>query len=1138
MDFGDTVKSPIGRLSRKNSRGRSKDTLNSRGSRQSGHESRVERFVNLRNPSIKQTLALFKERVNEGDVELLENQVRRKRADNKELMRRIREAEAMLKSLEIRQEREKSSNKKRSKLYKRKAISAIRKIGSAPTKKGSTSLFIRSLKKQMLKREKEQRKRKDNRRQKELKKKQRKAIEDIIKEGIENEKLRRRLNEALKRFAKKLDRGKIDSALMDEELERILDLRRVAQAMGVVLFGEDLSDEEVRELYKKKDFRVFQPNEKTVNQSAFVEQDSLDTADEVHFQKTQNRSVNVGRGNASMNLGAETLGKPRRGRSKQILGGLANSKFWKSGGRKKAKKTAKKTRKKSSNIKYKTKSGKVYNGRGARQRPKRTKSAIKRSKSPLSKSQYKLINEKKKRLKKSLMQSKLVPKNAKKRETKKRKVSRGNIKKSRSHKTQKSYTDKYEQHRGKRDFSGGNSPPVALGFESFKGKASIEKSTGDYSRQKAKSRSRPKAKTETQRRGVKLYMDKLKKKRDFADEKVDGESKLWGTRAKSKSKSKGVSRKKRKKRIQPKKTTLESQIVTESQVNEIIADESLGHASGDLKNSKMSLLSGQVSRKKIEKRPKKNKSRSRPKVYKSQVQKSKRMTKNSASKKQLSSKKTRSQKKGSRKRKIKKSGTKKSSEKLTNSDFRDSKLGRNDSAGSGAAMVNIRNGELVGAQSKRITRKKSAELKRRQHEGSRSRKTQRSADVQRKAENTVRRSALGQNEPVYKVREETRKLVVQMSVDGEVILREDEQGQVAETEMQDKLAELDEFMRSSSKKKDMQRQLAEAREVRDWDEELVNVERQFEQNLKDSSEKMIDTKMIDEELRRLEEMEKSFQMGSRGRAEQLRTNESQGSESPSTDPNFVKIVSFGPNGNSFMFTQNGETESAGLSLTEEQIQQKLRPFDRKSIFCGPEMQFSYQAKCKIDEELVQIGRTGLTITKLQRNKIMGEIMQRVAQSEAGTSSNVFSQSGSGREQHMHVPTAEFKPSSRGNMRGRVLNDFEIDTFEKEDTFFPNDPSPMDVDMSRHTIMGRRRELESITDGVRRRSQRVKRFRNNPSKDRLQELVGEERMREVIIQKLNESGVRDPSMGKPELQKTMRTLESEFNSIPENLREFN
>lgn len=1139
LDLGDTVKSPIGQLSRKNSRGMSGDTLGSRNSRRSGHESKVEKFVHLRNPSIKQTLALFKVKVEENGVALLEKQVRQKREDNKELMRKIKEAEAMLKSLEIRQVREKSTSKKKSKLYKRKAISAIRKIGSAPGKKGNTSLFMRNLKKQMMKREKEQKQRKDNRRQKELKKKQRKAIEEIIKEGIENEKLRRRLNDALKRFAKKLDQGKIDSALMDEELERILDLRRVAQTMGMSLFGTDFTDEQVRESYKNREFHVFHPNEGEVNQSTFVDVDRLN---ELDFQRNKNKSVSVGRGSKSM-LGTGTLERIKGKQPKRILAELEQLKLWKTGGKKKVarnlrksgmKTTIKKTSKKTSNMKYKTKSGKVYNGRGTKSKPKRTKSAIKRSKSPLSKSQYKMINEKKKKLKKSLLQGKRTPKNTQRRELKKRKPSQGPGKKAKSSKTQKSYTDKYEENRGKRDFSGGKNPPAALDFESFKGKTSIEKSAEKPQKMKSKSRSRPKNRAETHKKGVKLYMDKLKKKRDFADGKIELNSKLWGTRPKSK--SKGPSRKRRK---GGKKMTLESQIVSESQVNEIIADESLGHASGELKNSKMSLLSGQVSGKKIEKRPKRTKTKSRTKVYKSNMQKPKRSTKKLSGKKPTKARKGKSQKKGTRKKKPKKAETKKKSDQLTNSDFRLSKLERSDSIGPRTATVQIENGELMGQSPKR-RREHSAKKKRRPSEGSRFRETRRSAEVVRGQEESTRRSILGENEPIYRVKEETRKLVVQMSLDGEVILKEEENGsEETEKDRETKLAELDEFMRSSAKKEGIQRKLDKEKE-KNWDEELVNVEKQFEKNLKDSSEKMIDTKMIDEELRKLEEMEKSFKMENRRKMDQFGKRVS-GSSEPEKQ-NLVKIVSFGPNGNSFLFAQNEEQENSETkhSLTETQIQQKLRNFDRRNIFCGPEMQFSYHTKSKIDDELVKIGRSGLTLSKLQKNKIMGEIMSRINKFDPGTNhANIFEKNGSGRENLENVPTAEFQPEIRRNTRGRpapVFNDFQIEI--DGDDLFPNDQNLAEEDISRPSFVGRRRQVEPILDGMGRRSEKVNRFRNNPSREKLQKLVSEDRKREVIIQKLNESGVRDPSMGKPELQKTMRTLESEFNSIPENLKEFN
>jgi hypothetical protein len=1166
----------------------SKETLGSRNSRSSKNkskkdlgESRVERYINLKNPTMKQTLALFKEKVNSKDVDLLKSQVKNKRSENKELLQKIKDAENMLKNLEIRQERVKTIQKKKSKIYKKKAISAIRKIGSMPGKKQSGSLFIKNLQKHMMEREKKNEIMRNNKKQKELKKKQRKAIEEIIKEGIENEKLKRRLNDALKRFTKKLDEGQIDSALMDEELERILDLRRIASQMGVYLFGDDLEEEEIRDMYRKKDYRVFQPNDEKINQSVFLDQESLDAIDEIGIK---NRSVNIG--NRSMNVGRTSIhmkGKTNGVLSKTgniLAGDLKDSKFWKTLKPKTKRKRKKSTllkkskikgvkkpssKKGKSNVKYKTKSGKLYIGRHPK--PKKSKSTLKRSKSPLSKSQYKLINEKKKKLKKSLVSSRFGDKNISKRLEKKKKLKKTkNVGKSKSSRSQKSYADKYEEKKSKREFSRNKRDPIALGFESFKGGNSsvkspeMEKSVGQDSNiiKKSKFSFKSKSKPEIKKKGVKLYINKLqdKLKRKKTNEKIRSRSRSRSKKKKSKPKKKSKSK------VRTPKLTVESQIVNESQVNEILTDNTFGYGSGSLKNSKMSLLSGQFSRKKIEKKNRsylarsglKKKSKSKSKIYKSNVNTGKKKV----TKKQFAStkkggsriKKAKTPKKGSmvkiRKKKIKKNDRGKSEDKLTNSDFRRSNIGQSDSMVSGDANVNIKNGKLLAIRKNK--REVSAEVSRentsRGPADYKSRKTQRSADVMRQRQ---KNQLIDFNENKIETKPKKKNLIVHMSLEGDIVLKEGKTSVMEDDVMKEKLAELDEFVRSSSKKEKMVKEMNDGGNIRNWDEALGNVEREFEKNLKDSSDRMIDTKKIDEELRKLEEMEKSFEIERQKEIEKFENERKsileEEREKDLEDQNVEKIISFGTN-NEVMMVNDGRTSNhknkLGLSLTEKEIQLKLQPFDKRKIFCSPEMLFSYNTKNNIQSELIKVGRDGLRLTDTQRDSIMNELLGRVKKENKKIKINedeFFEQNGSGREVYHQLPTAEFKTNSGKKINSRnshSYNDFKINTFnfEKDEIHDPY----LEVDITRQTIVGRNRdynnprnnEEKGFNDFVMSFQDKQTRFFKDETEDR---------KREVIIQKLNESGVHDPSMGKPELQKTMRTLESEFNSIPENLREF-
>ena len=1205
--------------STKNSKPVSKRSLGSRKNEKSGRsignqdKTKVEEYIRLKTPTMKQTLELFKERVDKKDVSLLMGEVKNKRDENKSLLKKIEEAEFMLKNLEIRQERAKQKKK----LYKSRAIGVIRKIGSVPGKKGKELDLMKTIKKQMKEQESVNQNVIKNQVYKELKQKQRKAIENIIKEGIENERLKNRLNEALRRFTDKLDDGQINSKMMDEELENILDLRRIAQLMGVELFGEDLDEDEIRELYKQKNYKIFKPNENTVNQSAFFNKESLDAIDELGGYEIQtNRSVNLGKRNSSMNSGGSRIkkksGKRRfRDTSQKILGkDMRNSKFWKpmkkSKSKKKTKKSMKKIKLKQSLKRKKTKNGSSTIKKKSRKSKKRSKtkksnkksrSALKRSKSPMSRSQYKLINDKKKRIKKSLISSKYGDKNTSKRMEKKKKKKRidqsefGAL--ARSNRSQKTYTDKWEEKKSKRDFSGNNEDSVAIGFESFKGRNSPKNLKRNKSKSFKKSRlgskSRSKHKLKNKKHGVKLYMNKFqdklkKKKRGFEEnESFTAGSKLWGTvksrgksktkkrRTKTPNKRKTTSKLKLKKK---KKKTLVSQIVNDSQVNEILIDKTFGAGSNrNLKNSKMSLLSGNLNKSGVDSNKlskiKKSKIKKKQKGYKSHVTKSKKNTiKNQfvSTKKSIKSRKSKTPKKGSkiktRKKKIEKNSRARSSDRFTNSDFRRSNLGNNDSIISENNMLNIRNGKILKKNGSKTFRENSKNIDNSYENnqiynaGSKSRKTQRSADVSNNRKKTnelvnynpnenlismenrgksMEYLQKGQSESPSMKQKNANNMIVQMSFDGKMIVREKNESKMSNEVMKEKLKELDEFVRSNSKKDNL------GNKINDWDLALGNAEKQFEKNLKDSSERMIDTKMIDEELKKLEEMEKSFENEKNREIHKFKQDRisiiKEEREKDYEDQNVGKLISFGPrNDTHTMITQTTGTRNypfiGGLPLTEEDIIRKLQPFDKRNINCSPEMLFSHQTKNNIQDEVINMGRQGFSIQTDESSEVMDGLMIKINEKNKKKpkilDTEIFEKSDP-KDYLIGVPTAEFNTDSEKRIKNgnsREYNNFVFNDNMRSSNVYGN--NYRNDDISRNNLIGMRGtnpyEHNDFDPG----------FMDPDYYDQNGGNDLNERKREVIIQKLNESGVQDPSMGKPELQKTMRTLESEFNSIPRNL----
>ena len=149
-------------------------------------------------------------------------------------------------------------------------------------------------------------------------------------------------------------------------------------------------------------------------------------------------------------------------------------------------------------------------------------------------------------------------------------------------------------------------------------------------------------------------------------------------------------------------------------------------------------------------------------------------------------------------------------------------------------MLNIKNGKILKMRKQSSKKLKPKSMSRGSslsnneiyNADSESRKTQRSADISKnrkkenklmdyypsnnkisnnqqrgKSENIKETNSKISEEPEKSNKKKTKNLVVQMSLDGEIILTEQGDSIISEELMQTKLNELDQFVRSNSKKK-------------------------------------------------------------------------------------------------------------------------------------------------------------------------------------------------------------------------------------------------------------------------------------------------------------------------------------------------
>lgn len=982
--------------------------------------SRVQKYLDLNRPSMKQTLALFKEKLGKEDLWVLLEMVQNKRAHNKELESKVEEAEQMLQHAESR-----GKKKKTSKLYRKRTMGTMRKVDSMKGK---------------------------SRRGKAV-------LEDIIKEDSRNDQLQERAREAMKKFVQKLKAGQIASN-KDSELEKVLQLRRTARKAGVDLFGKNVEDQDVREMWERGQYEVFKTKKNGANRSVLMREESLDRIDEIDVGKSKNKSVNLGRrgmGRKSSRVMTNTR--------KVLTGELGKSRFWKTT-KEKPKKRWRGDKKKSKPRERAALGRSTLKGAKSRKKIERGKSRgkTKQNKKELARSISRLIGGPKK-LKKSLLKSKVGKKKAK---------SRRKVKKEREKKP------RLEE--------------LAIGFESFKGKEVQEEAARERSRSrstKKSSREERGSKADERVKRVKLYSNKVRKskKRDSLDQAGAGK-KPKSKRPRSKSKGKRM------------KKILESQILGGFKLK---GSQKFNASLGSLLNSKMSLLSRQASRKKIA-----------PKSRKA-IQKSSKKRSRAKPKKKKGAKKKAKGKFASANTKRKKTGKKrrtgKSSERLTNSDFRMSTLAGGDSMLIGEADVEVENGKLVVTRSSRgQLRESSADV--RKEEGQRrvgqsvdalraKTKKNQLVDYRAKPMSLLRKLILGGNDQFYLVREETREMKVE-----------------------------DEDDRADARGGSLRLKLGDTKMIRNWEEELVSAEHNFEQNLFRNSDKMIDTERINEELKKLEQMERSFELEKKKQITRFEQEKAQiiqrEKERGQEDESLCNIIKFNPNGGNWAMSGKTGEELQKMAM-ETQIQNRLRAFDGKRLQCASEMVISEKVKSQINEKLVEIGREGLKMTESNQKKIMNHLLGKVKQGQNKASAKQLELGNNVKNIMLKFPIANVNWAQQERetlgIEAKQMPRFgkKVESFYLKDLEGGNDPF-LRADITEEVLMGSPNQF-----GVKKEPeldikncQKIKSGINIKTK-------------EVIIRRLEQSGVRYPLKGNKQSQRGIRTIESTLNSIPDSLR---
>ena len=180
---------------------------------------KILKFLKMPRPKMNDYVDLLKDKATHSEVTMLELAVRQKRSKNKDIVKNIREMENMLRGVEVRHMRQMNERKfSISSGIEDEKSKALKKLLLMRSLNTNTAGLAKKIKAQLLQGQKgaENARKKRALKEKVIKKHQKQAIEQLMKEDMENRKLEVRLEEALKKLQMRLAEIEMEKIVMQQ----------------------------------------------------------------------------------------------------------------------------------------------------------------------------------------------------------------------------------------------------------------------------------------------------------------------------------------------------------------------------------------------------------------------------------------------------------------------------------------------------------------------------------------------------------------------------------------------------------------------------------------------------------------------------------------------------------------------------------------------------------------------------------------------------------------------------------------------------------------------------------------------------------------------------------------------------------
>ena len=181
---------------------------------------RIEKFLKKEKPQLKEHWELFKEQASEKEVKLLEKAAKEKRSKNKKMVKKIMEIEKMLETLDTKNYVKKVVSKQ-----SKKTNPDLKKMTSLIQK--NTKMNMNNLNDKLFGVDGETMERHKNLQNEERRKLQKKAIENLIKEEMENTTLEKRLDDIFHSFEQQIgDNTSSTAPNLEKEMLKLLKMQK------------------------------------------------------------------------------------------------------------------------------------------------------------------------------------------------------------------------------------------------------------------------------------------------------------------------------------------------------------------------------------------------------------------------------------------------------------------------------------------------------------------------------------------------------------------------------------------------------------------------------------------------------------------------------------------------------------------------------------------------------------------------------------------------------------------------------------------------------------------------------------------------------------------------------------------------